>query len=231
MESRGELRIETFVDPMFQQNGYVVWREGSDACWIIDPGLPPEPEEMLAEIESRGLAPAAMLLTHAHADHIAGVEPLRARLAGVPVWCPRGEAELLTSAEANLSAAMGFPIAARPAERYLDAGEVITLAGLPFECRDVAGHSPGGMAYVCLDAAVGESGGIAIVGDAVFADSIGRYDFPHSSRRRLISNIRANLLTLPPATWVFSGHGPPATIGDIRRRNRVLAYELQELGE
>jgi glyoxylase-like metal-dependent hydrolase (beta-lactamase superfamily II) len=70
---------------------------------------------------------------------------------------------------------------------------------------------------------------LAIVGDAVFAESIGRYDFPHSSRGRLIRNIRDNLLTLPDETMIYSGHGPRATIGDIKAHNEVLRWELSQL--
>ncbi|MBI5866575.1 MAG: MBL fold metallo-hydrolase [Planctomycetes bacterium] len=223
MFQHGSLRIEVFCDEMFGENGYLVWHQGRPECWIIDPGLPPAPGEFLAAIQRLELAPTAIVLTHGHADHIAGVRPIRAALGPVPIWCPRGEAELLVSAEANLSAFIGMPIVAEPADRLLDAGETVNLGEAAWTTRDVAGHSPGGMAYVC------QALGVAFTGDAVFADSIGRYDFPHSSHRRLIENIRDNVLTLPDDMMIYSGHGPPATVGRIRQSNRVLQWELSNL--
>lgn len=230
MFSHGDLRLEAFTDPMFGENGYIVWREGRTDCWIVDPGLPPQPMEIAAAIERRGLSPVAFVVTHGHADHIAGLTPLRAIFPKVPIFCPRGEAALLTSAEANLSAAMGFPITAPAPERLLDPGESLTLSELAWTTLDVAGHSPAGMAFYCAQPGGGD-GGVLISGDAVFADSIGRYDFPHSNHKRLIRNIRDHVLTLNDRVVVYSGHGPPAMVGDIRRHNQVLRSELAELQE
>lgn len=222
MNAHGPLRIEIFNDPMFQENGLLVWRADFTDAWIIDPGLPPQPMNIAAAVHARGLTPTAIVLTHCHGDHIAGITPLRALLGPIPVTCPDGELALLTSAVANLSAGMGWPLALPGAERIVRAGETLELAGLRWETRDVAGHSPGALAYYCAEASV------AIVGDAVFAEGIGRYDFPHSDRRRLLDNIRTNILTLPDDVTVYSGHGPTATIGEIRTHNHYLRWELSQ---
>lgn len=217
-----KLRVETFNDPMFQENGYLVWAAGAEECWIIDPGFPPQPAEIAARIDAESLRPVAIILTHAHPDHFAGAAPLQRRFPGLPLWCPREETELLTSADANLSGAMGMPLVGPAPDVLLDAGQTVDFAGARWELRDVAGHSPGGLAFYSAGAR------LAFVGDAVFAEGLGRYDFPHSSRARLMANIRANLLTLPDETVVYSGHGPPATIAAIKRFNQSLRWELAQ---
>jgi glyoxylase-like metal-dependent hydrolase (beta-lactamase superfamily II) len=222
MYEHGPLRIEVFTEPMFAENGYLLWCEGRPECWVIDPGFPPAPDEIADAIQEYELKPTAIVLTHAHVDHIAGIEPLRSALDSPPLWCPRGESELLARPEQNLSVFMGAAVVVPPAQRLLSVGEPLRLGELSWEVRDVAGHSPGGLAYCCA------SVGVAICGDAVFAASIGRYDFPHSSRDRLLRNIRENVLTLPADTMIYSGHGPRATIADIRAYNEVLRWELSQ---
>ena len=84
----------------------------------------------------------------------------------------------------------------------------------------MAGHSPGGLAYYCASA------GVVFTGDALFAGGIGRYDFPGSSGKRLLANIRRHLLTLPDETVVYSGHGPATTIADERDTNPYLQEDF-----
>lgn len=217
MTSHGPLRIEVFNDPMFSENGYLLWADGSPECWIIDPGFPPQPDEMIDMIEHDGLKPSLILLTHCHLDHIAGIPDLRERFPNTPIAAPRGEARALTDPEVNRSAMFGFTFTAPPADQLLEPGAVLRLGALEWRALDVSGHSPAGLAYHC--AALG----VVFVGDALFMDGVGRYDFPDSDGERLFRNIAENLLTLPPETVTYSGHGPETTIGREKKSNPFLS--------
>jgi len=214
--THGPLQVTTFVDAMFQVNTLLLRADGAAECWVIDPGFPPSAAQVAEAITRQGLGPVTVVLTHGHVDHLAGVAALREAVPGLTVTAPRGDAHMLTDADANLSAPFGVPIVAGPPDRLMNPGDTLELGGLRFDVRDVSGHSPGGVALYCAAA------GVVIAGDALFAGSIGRTDFPGSSTRRLLSNIRAHLLTLPADTVVYCGHGPGTTIGAERNTNPFL---------
>jgi len=220
MHTYGPLRLAVFVEPMFEENAFLLWTETAPDCWIVDPGFPPQAQQIIAEVRERKLTPSAILVTHCHPDHIAGVHELRVALDGVPFFAPRDEAKLLRDPVENLSAMMGLSVTAPEADRWLAPADELTLGTLKWRVLDVAGHSPGGLAFQCPDV------GVVLTGDALFAGSIGRFDFPHSSRERLLENIQQNLLTLPAETVLWSGHGPASTIGHEQQHNAVLREEL-----
>jgi hydroxyacylglutathione hydrolase len=212
-----EVQIAAFVDPSFGENAYVVWREDAGPCWIIDPGLPPSAREIIRHIGAKKLNPAALILTHGHADHIAGIPEILQSFGSLPVWIAAEEKQALTDPRFNLSADMGLPFAPNiEVTRDLAPGTSLDLDGTTWHVLDVAGHSPGGRALYCATAA------IVIVGDALFEGSIGRTDFPTSDHDTLIRNIKQNLFSLPDETKVYSGHGPVTTIGNERRYNPFL---------
>jgi hydroxyacylglutathione hydrolase len=220
MPTHGRLHVEVFVEPMFQENGCLLRCEDRPECWVIDPGLPPQPDEILAAIRDRELTLTGILVTHCHPDHIAGVGPLHAAFAEAQIIAPRDERHMLNNAEANMSARFGFPVTIPEADRLVDPDDTLSLGDLEWKVLDVSGHSPGGLAYYCPEV------GVVFAGDALFAGSIGRYDFPGSSRERLLKNIQERLLTLPDQTVLYSGHGPTTTIGHEREHNWVLRMEL-----
>jgi len=209
------LHIETFTLGMWQTNCYVVHiGEGGDA-WVVDAGFDPAP--MIDAIKAKQLGVQQVVLTHAHVDHIAGLQEVVDAVDGdPPILIHEAEAAFLTDTTLNLSAMAMMPVVAPEATRLLAGGETLELGPHRFEVRHTPGHSPGGVCLYC------EQQGVAIVGDTLFAGSIGRYDFPTSDGPALMRSIRERLLTLPDDTRVLPGHGPATTVGQERRSNPYL---------
>ncbi len=213
-----EIEIVTFADELFEQNCRLIISQGENCCWVVDPGFPPATDNLLKHLTDRQLSPEAVILTHAHADHIAGLSRVLKTHETLPVYLAKIEWSFLEDPSQNLSTMTGMELRVRaPGLRDLAPDHVLELGSTQWQVLDTSGHSPGGRTLYCTQAQ------IAIVGDALFAGSIGRVDFPHSDGPRLLSNIRENLFTLPDSTRVCSGHGPDTTIGIERTTNPFLA--------
>jgi hydroxyacylglutathione hydrolase len=207
-----KLNVHRVVSQPFAENSYVVWRDGSSEAVVVDPGL--EPDLILGLMQRQGLTAVAILNTHGHADHIAGNEAMKKAFPSAPLVIGEHEAAMLTDANLNLSAAFGDPLVSPPADRTVKDGETVEYGGMAFEVRHIPGHSPGHVVFV--------GHGIVLGGDVLFQGSIGRFDFPGGSYEALIEGIRTKLLTLPPETVVYPGHGPATTIGAEAEENSFL---------
>ena len=201
----------------FAENTYVLFRRGAPGCLIIDPGF--EPGAIVESIRSRGLEPAAILLTHGHSDHIAGNASLRTSWPSLPILIGRGDAPKLLDPTGNLSAAFGAAVRSPPADRTLVDGETVDVAGFALAVREIPGHSSGHVVFVIG----GCSPPLVFGGDVLFRGSIGRTDFPDGDFDLLAAGIVGKLYTLPDETIVFPGHGDTTTIGHERRHNPYVS--------
>jgi glyoxylase-like metal-dependent hydrolase (beta-lactamase superfamily II) len=205
------VQVQAIESMPFAENSYLVSRDGSADCVVVDPGF--EPDLILDAVRTQKLRVVAILNTHGHVDHIAGNRAMKAAFPDAPLVIGRGDAGMLTDPRLNLSAAFGFDVTSPPADRLVDEGEAVEYAGLRFEVLEIPGHSPGHVVFVLRDA------GLVLGGDVLFSGSIGRTDFPGGSRSQLVSGIRAKLWPLPDDTRVYPGHGPDTTIGEEKQSN------------
>lgn len=209
------MRIDRLVLGAYQTNSYVLRaNEVATNCLLIDTGL--EAGDLLDFLFDHRLHPTALVLTHGHADHIGGVDVLRESFADIKVYVHRIDAPMLTEAGRNLSALAGGPFTTTAADLLLAEGEEVKEAEIRLQVLHTPGHTPGG---ICL---YSKDEGIVFVGDTLFADSVGRTDFPGGSMMQLVESIRDELLILPDETVVYPGHGPATTIGRERAHNQFL---------
>ena len=207
-----ELHVRTFVSPAFGQNAYVVWRDGGSAV-AIDPGA--EAEAMADFIAAEGLWCEAILLTHAHLDHIEGVAAL-VRRTGAATYMHPDDQPLYERAQ-DQGLAFGYPIEPQPPiDHRLADGQKLDFGGTAFDVIHVPGHAPG---HVLFHDSVA---GAAFSGDVVFAGSIGRSYLPGGNLQQLMRSIRERVLKLPQDTVLYSGHGPETTVGHERMSNPFL---------
>ena len=202
----------------FQENCYLLTEADTNRCAIIDPGA--EPERIVAAIERAAATPEAIWLTHAHLDHIGAISGLRRRF-DIPVYLHPLDEPLYAMASRQ-AALYGLPFdQPEPADRTLGDGDVMELGSLRFAVMHAPGHAPGHVVF--------HGHGVALVGDCLFAGSIGRTDLPMSNPRDLAASLD-RIVALPEDTVVYPGHGPVTTIGTEAATNPFLTGVARIVG-
>lgn len=213
------VHTQKFVTGGYQENCYLLWKEGSAEAIVFDPG--DEADVIAAALKKRGLKIAAFLLTHCHFDHIGALEELKALFPAAPIYAPQEEESWLQRPTLNLGYFCGINLKAPPADKLVSEGDKIAVAGLTLEAIHVPGHSPGGTAYF-----LASSPPRLFCGDILMKGGIGRTDLPGgSSEEALVAGIQTKLFVLPPETLVYSGHGGDTTIGVEKETNPFCADE------
>ena len=211
----GTLHVSTLTTGPVQENAVLVWgppnSEGQMQGFLIDPG--DEAGRILDWTLELDVQVQAILLTHAHFDHIGAVQPVREALK-VPVYLHPDGLDLYRLG-AQSAARWNLPFVQPDApEHGIAADQTFTAGGLILTARDLPGHAPGHVVFV------GE--GFAVVGDTLFQGSVGRTDLPGGDHDLLIAGIRRELLSLPEHTVIYPGHGGRSTVGQERNTNPYL---------
>ena len=199
----------------FQQNCTVLFDPDTREGVIVDPGG--DVEVILQTVRENDITLKEIWLTHGHLDHAGGALDLKEAL-GIPVIGPhRDDLPLLQAMEAS-AARFGADMKVRNMvpDRFLEEGETVSFGDHIFEVYHTPGHAPGHVIFFNRDQ------NFAHLGDVLFSGSIGRTDLPGGDMETLLASIREQLLTLPDATVVHSGHGPDTTIGEERAHNPFL---------
>lgn len=202
-----------------QANCYFLIADNRDTI-IFDPGA--EPDEIKNIIEANDLKPFAIILTHAHYDHIGAVNEIR-EAYDIPLYQSSIEKEWLEDASLNGSGRHPLIpeiVIDKPADFYLDTMGPTQVGSFNFEVQHIPGHSPGSLVFLFKE------NGFAMVGDVIFQGSIGRTDFPYGSQDSLLKGIKEYILTLPGETVLFPGHGNPTTVEDEILRNPFINGDM-----
>ena len=208
------LKVLTIPTAPIEENCYIAYDEESKEALVIDPGN--EGEKIFSLLKGADLKVQTILLTHGHWDHIGAVEELRRKLE-VPVQIHGDDASMLTDSRQNLYAFMsGGRMEGEPADKVFREGAIFACGAYSFKVIHTPGHTPGGCCFYCQEA------GVLFSGDSLFAEEIGRCDFPGGSLSSLVGSLKEKILCLPEETKVYPGHGPATKVGWERLHNPYL---------
>lgn len=189
-------------------NCVVLWKDGQQACTVVDPGMSAQEDvdQLLAFFREHGLTPDAILLTHGHFDHFWGVARLLA-VYKVPVYLHPLDIDTMNNVTGSAHVAQSFSFLKHDFTTVdIADGDVITTAGTAWKVIHTPGHSRGGVCYYSAE------NSLLLSGDTLFAGSIGRTDLYGGDYDELMKSIKERLLNLPGETDVIPGHGQPTSI-------------------
>lgn len=212
------MNIKIFEFNPISENTYVAYDETNE-CVIIDPGcfFPDEKSLLLDFILDNDLVVKHLLNTHLHFDHVFGNHFIHEQF-NLETEAHEGDEFLLKQLPGQMQM-FGFSsegVQVPKVGKYLKENDVVTFGNQRMVVFEVPGHSPGSIAFY------NEEAGCVFVGDALFRGSVGRTDLVGGNHQQLIDGIKKKLLTLPPDTVVYSGHGPLTTIKEEMRNNFYL---------
>lgn len=208
------MKIMYMVLGPFMTNTYILYNEETMEGLVVDPSF--TPDHYIKAIQDKKIRLLSIFLTHAHVDHMAGMNELRRAFPDVKMYMDKRDRPFLRDAERNLSSMFPVPTLVDDADVWVKDGDEIETCGYTFRVIDTAGHTPGGISFYL------QKEGIVFTGDSLFQGSIGRTDFPGGSMKELTGSIKKNLFSLPDSTVVLSGHGNQTTIGEEKRSNPFL---------
>ena len=207
-----KLAIRMMVLGPVQTNCFFLINEDTKEVLIIDPA--DRAQKIIEWINSEGLKPVAILLTHGHFDHIMGMAGVKNEYH-IPVYASKDEVEVLANPQLNVSTMMGAYISLTADELFAD-GDVLELAGMKLKVISTPGHTIGSVCFYM------EEEKVLISGDTLFEASVGRSDFPTGSSRQLIESIKTRLFVLPDDTDVCPGHGGTTSIAYEKAHNPFI---------
>jgi len=207
-----DLVFERFVVGMLQTNCYLLGDRGSRRAVVVDPGG--DCDRIARRITEEKLQLAAILNTHNHFDHVMDAWKLKERLGG-EIYLHEKDQPFLRDSITGMGSFFGLSPGTSDMEidRNYGDGELLRFGALELRVLETPGHSPGHVSLHFLPA------GLVLVGDTLFAGSIGRTDFPGGSYEQLIRSVREKIFPLDPQTMVFPGHGPETTVAHEKRTN------------
>lgn len=200
------MKIKRFIGGLLESNGYIISTEGSNDCYIIDPGY--NPKRFIKYIKEKGLDLRGIILTHHHYDHVGGVERIRKEL-DCPVLMHRCDVD-----------PYGDPV-----DTYLEDGDVIWLGpehtGEKLVVIHTPGHTKGG---ICI---MSQASKVCFTGDTIFNVDLGRTDLEDGSDGEMVDSIMNVINKWPNDITIYPGHGDPATMKTVRKINREFLDIVQ----
>ena len=206
------MKIEKFVLGSMGTNCYLIINEETKELVIVDPATCPD--YLVSHVKSNGYSPKAIFLTHAHFDHVMGIDGW-VREFDIPVYLHEDEKQVLEDPQLNLSGVFGSSYSYNKVECLRD-NQILEIAGFKFKVIHTPGHTVGGCCYY------EEAEGILISGDTLFHQSVGRSDFPTGSMSTLVRSIKEKLFCLPDNVMVYPGHNDLTCIADEKMYNPFL---------